>query len=180
MQADSKGPKVSARDAFAGDSRIEVRSADPRWIGLTIAPEMDLKRRVADFFRSQLDDLADDLCDKLAMAFEELLGNAIEHGSTQESRRGIEVGYIRTSRMLMFHVRDAGPGFSLDSVPHAAVNNPPEDPLKHTAYRSAMGLRPGGYGILLVKQIADELIYNEPGNSALMIKYLDPQTPGAP
>jgi anti-sigma regulatory factor (Ser/Thr protein kinase) len=180
MQADSKAPKVSARDAFAGEPRIEIRSADPRWIGLTIAPEMELKRSVADFFRSQLDDLPADLCDKLAIAFEELLGNSIEHGSAQESRRGIEIGYIRTSRMLLFHVRDAGRGFSLDSVPHAAVNNPPEDPLKHTAYRSAMGLRPGGYGILLVKQIADELIYNEHGNAALMIKYLDQLPESAP
>lgn len=173
MPADSNAQKVSAREAFAGDPRIEVRSSDPAWISLTITPELELKQRVADFFRLQLTDMPDDLCDKLAMAFEELLGNSIEHGSRVEPTRGIEIGYIRTPRMLLFHVRDAGPGFSLSSVPHAAVNNPPEDPLKHTAYRSALGLRPGGFGILLVKQIADELIYNEHGNAVLMIKYLD-------
>jgi len=173
MPADSNAQKVSAREAFAGDPRIEVRSSDPAWISLTITPELELKQRVADFFRSQLTDMHEDLCDKLAMAFEELLGNSIEHGSRVEPTRGIEIGYIRTPRMLLFHVRDAGPGFSLSSVPHAAVNNPPEDPLKHTAYRSALGLRPGGFGILLVKQIADELIYNEHGNAVLMIKYLD-------
>lgn len=173
MQSDSKAPKLSAREAFADEPRIEVRSSDPRWIGLTIAPEMELRRRIADFFRSQLDDLPADLCDKLALAFEELLGNSIEHGAGLGPQRGIDIGYIRTSRMLLFHVRDAGRGFSLESVPHAAVNNPPEDPLKHAAYRSAMGLRPGGFGILLVKQIADELIYNEHGNAALLVKYLD-------
>jgi anti-sigma regulatory factor (Ser/Thr protein kinase) len=174
MQSDSKAPKLSAREAFADEPRIEVRSSDPRWIGLTIAPEMELRRRIADFFRSQMNDLPADLCDKLALAFEELLGNSIEHGAAGLGpKREIDVGYIRTSRMLLFHVRDAGRGFSLDSVPHAAVNNPPEDPLKHAAYRSAMGLRPGGYGILLVKQIADELIYNEHGNAAMLIKYLD-------
>lgn len=173
MPAESNTSKVSAREAFAGDARIDVRSSDPAWVSLTIAPELELKQRVADFFRSQLADLPDDLCDKLAMAFEELLGNSIEHGSTIEPARGIEIGYIRTPRMLLFHVRDAGPGFSLSSVPHAAVNNPPEDPLKHAAYRSEMGLRPGGFGILLVKQIADELIYNERGNAVVLIKYLD-------
>ena len=176
MGDDSNSTKVSAREAFAGDPKIEIRSSDPAWIGLTIAPEMELRRRVADFFRAQLTDLPDDLCDKLSMAFEELLGNALEHGSTVEPKRGVEIGYIRTARMLLFHVRDAGPGFSLSSVPHAAVNNPPEDPLKHFVHRSEMGLRPGGFGILLVKQIADELIYNERGNAVLMIKYLDQKT----
>jgi len=107
------------------------------------------------------------------MGFEELLGNALEHGAGYQPKRSVEIGFIRTTRMVLFHIRDAGPGFSLSSVPHAAVNNPPEDPLKHAAYRSEMGLRPGGFGILLVKQIADELIYNEHGNAVLLIKYLD-------
>ena len=53
------------------------------------------------------------------------------------------------------------------------MNNPPEDPLHHTKLRSEMGLRPGGYGIMLVKKIADELIYNEAGNEVLFLKYLD-------
>jgi two-component system, OmpR family, response regulator len=174
MSAESNFPKPGAREAFDGDPKIEVRSSDPRWISLAISPEMELKRRVADFFRSQLSDLPAELCDKLALALEELLGNAIEHGSNREPQRLIEVGYIRTPHMLLFHIRDAGPGFSLASVPHAAVNNPPEDPLAHTTYRSQMGLRPGGFGILLVKQIADELIYNEHGNAVVFIKYLAP------
>ncbi len=173
MSAESNAPKPSAREAFAGDPKIDVRSSGPNWISLAIAPEMEMRQRMADFFRSQLTDLPDDLCDKLSIAFEELLGNALEHGSAVDPKRGVEIGFIRTPRMLLFHIRDAGPGFSLSSVPHAAVNNPPEDPLKHATYRSAMGLRPGGFGILLVKQIADELIYNEHGNAVLLIKYLD-------
>jgi anti-sigma regulatory factor (Ser/Thr protein kinase) len=35
-----------------------------------------------------------------------------------------------------------------------------------------MGMRPGGFGIMLVKQIADELVYNERGNEVLLIKLL--------
>jgi anti-sigma regulatory factor (Ser/Thr protein kinase) len=52
------------------------------------------------------------------------------------------------------------------------VNNPPEDPLRHTKFRLRKGLRPGGFGIMVVRQIADELIYNEHGNEVLLIKYL--------
>jgi anti-sigma regulatory factor (Ser/Thr protein kinase) len=60
----------------------------------------------------------------------------------------------------------------MKQVPHAAVNNPPEDPLRHARFRLRKGLRPGGFGIMLVRQIADELIYNEAGNEAVLIKYL--------
>lgn len=173
MAAETKPPNATPKQVFDGDAEIEVLSSNPNWICLRIAPSMALKQRVADFFRSQLDDLENDLCDKLAMALEELLGNSIEHGCTVEPKCGVELSCIRTSRLVLFHIRDAGPGFSLNSIPHAAFSNPPEDPLKHTEYRSQLGMRPGGFGILLVKQIADELIYNEQGNEVALIKYLD-------
>ena len=38
--------------------------------------------------------------------------------------------------------------------------------------REKTGRRPGGFGMLLVKQIADELVYNERGNEVLLIKHL--------
>ena len=84
----------------------------------------------------------------------------------------VEFTVIRTSRMIEFQVKDAGSGFSLNNIPHAALNNPPEDPLRHTEHRSQKGMRPGGFGIMMVKQIADDLIYNEQGNEVVMIKYL--------
>jgi anti-sigma regulatory factor (Ser/Thr protein kinase) len=164
---------VSARDAFRGTPEIQVKSAAPGWTCLHIAPELPLKERVVGFFRSQmLKDLSAELCEQLTTAMDELLGNALEHGCKAEPQLGVELSYIRTSRSILLQLRDAGPGFSLDSLDHAAVNNPPEDPLRHANFRSEMGLRPGGYGIMLVKKIADELIYNETGNEVLFIKYL--------
>ena len=84
----------------------------------------------------------------------------------------------RTEKMIMFQIRDSGPGFSLDSIEHAAISNPPEEPLRHTHYRDAMGLRPGGSGIMLVRKIADELIYSEAGNEVnageVFMSYLPP------
>ena len=34
-------------------------------------------------------------------------------------------------------------------------------------------MRPGGFGILIAKQLVDELVYNERGNEVVMIKYID-------
>lgn len=164
---------VSARDAFSGTPDIQVKSSMPGWISLHIAPKLPLKDRVVGFFRSQLlNDLSADLCEQLTLAMDELLGNALEHGCNTEPKLGVELSYIRTVRAILLHLSDAGPGFSWDRLYHAAVNNPPEDPLRHANFRSQMGLRPGGFGIMLVKKIADELIYNETGNEVLFIKYL--------
>jgi anti-sigma regulatory factor (Ser/Thr protein kinase) len=43
----------------------------------------------------------------------------------------------------------------------------------HFEAREKQGKRPGGFGMLIVKQVVDEVVYNEPGNEVLLIKYLD-------
>lgn len=162
----------NAKEVFAGDSRVEVVSAQPGWVCLRIEPVMELRARVVAFFRSQFSDLPSELCEKLTLALDELLGNAIEHGCNLSPKCAVGFTCIRTKRVILFEITDAGPGFSLNDIPHAALNNPPEDPLQHTKFRLEKGMRPGGFGIMMVKQIADELVYNEQGNGVVMVKYL--------
>lgn len=164
---------ISARQAFKGNRDVRVISASPAWISLRMAANLELRDKVTRFFRDLLmESLPGELAEQLTIALDELLTNAIEHGGTTHKRYGINVTYIKTVRSIVFHLSDSGRGFSLDAVNHAAVNNPPGHPLRHAEYRNRLGLRPGGFGILLVKQIADELIYNEFGNEAIFIKYL--------
>ena len=60
-----------------------------------------------------------------------------------------------------------------DYLTHAAVNNPPADPMEHASVREEKGLRPGGFGLLMTRQIVDELLYNEAHNEVVFVKYLD-------
>jgi anti-sigma regulatory factor (Ser/Thr protein kinase) len=39
--------------------------------------------------------------------------------------------------------------------------------------RDKLGLRPGGFGILLAQQMVDQVIYGQDGNEVLLIKYLE-------
>ena len=39
-------------------------------------------------------------------------------------------------------------------------------------HRAETGLRPGGFGMLIVRQVVDEVAYNERGNEVLLIKHL--------
>ena len=54
------------------------------------------------------------------------------------------------------------------------ANCSPEDLFSHARVREELGMRPGGFGILLAKRLVDELIYNEKGNEVVLVKYLSP------
>ena len=60
---------------------------------------------------------------------------------------------MRTERTIVFYVRDPGTGFRRDAIAHAAVTNGPSDPAAHIGHRDELGMRPGGYGILLAQGV---------------------------
>ncbi|MBV8864393.1 MAG: ATP-binding protein [Acidobacteriaceae bacterium] len=171
---------VSAGDGFSEIPHVQVKSNRPGWISLVVRPALESKEQIRQSFRPHLDELPEGLAETLLLALDELVGNAIEHGCRLEPDRSVDVSLIRTSRMILLFVRDDGAGFSIRNLAHAAVNNPPDNPLRHTELRSQMGLRPGGFGIMLAQQVADELIYNQNGNAVMLIKYLDGQPTRSP
>jgi hypothetical protein len=60
----------------------------------------------------------------------------------------------------------------MEGLDHAAISHP-DNPIEHMEVRESKGLRPGGFGILMVKAKVDELIYNEAQNEVVFVKYLD-------
>lgn len=163
---------VSASDSFRENVHVQVKSNRPGWITLAVSPALESKDEVTQCFRPHLEHLPEGLADALLLALDELVANAMEHGCGLEPTRCVNVSLIRTERMILLYVHDDGNGFSIGSLGHAAVNNPPDNPIRHTELRSEMGLRPGGFGIMLAKKVADELEYNQHGNSVVLIKYL--------
>lgn len=157
---------------------IEVISASPSWLQLRLRCTLDTAARALRFVREMETGLSENEHEKVTLAFREVLCNAVEHGGRNDPNAWITLSYVRTSRALLFRVRDPGPGFSFDELPHAATSNSPDAPAEHALNRAELGLRPGGFGILLTRALVDELLYNEKGNEALLVKYLD--TPDKP
>ena len=56
-------------------------------------------------------------------------------------------------------------------MPQSAIR--PDDPIAHMHVREAKGIRPGGFGLLMVRASVDELLYNEQRNEVVFVKYLD-------
>jgi len=73
--------------------------------------------------------------------------------------------------MLFYRIADPGPGFKFEGLTHSAAANP-DGVLASAAVREEKGIRPGGLGVLMVRAIADDLIYNEPQNEVVLVKYL--------
>jgi anti-sigma regulatory factor (Ser/Thr protein kinase) len=122
---------------------------------------------------SQLEtDLPEDVRESVGYAFRELLLNAVEWGGRLDPKRKVKISYIRAKRMLLYRITDPGSGFKMDELEHAAISHP-ENPIEHMNIREEKGLRPGGFGLLMVRAKVDELIYNEKQNEVVFIKYLD-------
>ena len=67
-----------------------------------------------------------------------------------------------------------------ENIYHAPVGQSPDDPVAHMHVREAKGIRPGGFGLLMVRASVDELIYNEKRNEVVFVKYLDGAADGQP
>src|SRR5208337_132052 len=151
---------------------IEVLSANKHWVELLVPCERSVVSRVQSFLSRLETDLPPEVMERVGYAFRELLNNAIEWGGHLDPNLKVRISYIRTNKMLMYRMDDPGPGFKLEEIKHAAINNPEDDPLAHEQAREEKGLRPGGLGLLLTKQMVDELVYNEARNEVVLIKYL--------
>lgn len=105
---------------------------------------------------------------QLTTAVRELGTNAIEWGHQKQAHRVVTVDYRIDPQKITIGIKDTGPGFNPTNLPHAANT---EDPIAHMMVRETLGLREGGFGILMSRGLVDELSYNERGNEVQLVKY---------
>lgn len=155
-------------DADKCDSRMVASSPVSGWIELTSPSELEQLRRLQRFsdalFASAL---PEKVCEDLKMAVEEVGRNAMEWGNNFDPDKRVHLSYCFFHDRIVIKCEDEGDGFALGNVP-----DPTADPVKTLQQRQEMGKRPGGYGVYLMQKLVDQVVYNEKGNSVLMIKYL--------
>ena len=155
----------------ASEPEIKVLSAKREWLELSIPCTRDAAERIEHFVRQLDSDLSLDLMESIALAFRELLMNAVEWGGGLDPQRSVRISCLRTPRMLFYRIADPGPGFKFEGLTHSAAANP-DGVFGSSSVRQEKGIRPGGLGVLMVRAIADDLIYNEPQNEVVLVKYL--------
>lgn len=115
--------EMIARAAAANnwEDGIEVLSARPGWISLSLRSRQLTADRLLQFFRELKMDLAEQEREDIATAFREMLLNAIEHGGRFDPNQMVRVSYYRLTKAVVYLIQDPGEGFSFKALPHAAI-----------------------------------------------------------
>ncbi|MEO6810903.1 MAG: ATP-binding protein [Isosphaeraceae bacterium] len=125
-------------------------------------------QEVNDFLANlcQTTPLAPEQINRLRQAVMELGMNAIEWGNRHRAEDLVRIVYRIHADRLEIVIRDEGIGFDPTDLPHAAS---PDDPIAHLDVREKLGIREGGFGVLISRGMVDELRYNDVGNEVTMV-----------
>jgi DNA-binding response OmpR family regulator len=155
--------------------RIDMEEGDLQGeIHVELNSEITLLTDLNDFLMTlcKSTPLTSDQVMQLRQAVMEMAQNAIEWGNLHQSDRLVNITYRIYDDRIEIVVRDQGTGFDLNNLPHAAI---PDDPFSHLDVRDKLGLRAGGFGLMICKGMVDELRYNDAGNEVTLIKRFTPQ-----
>ncbi len=132
----------------AGDVEISVR----------VPSELDAVEEAVDAVARHC--LASGLGPKVArfnlrVALTEALANAIIYGNGLDPSKSVDVRVTAESACFRVHVCDEGRGFDPDAVPDPTLPDRIE--------------RSDGRGLFLIRQLVDDVFFNDRGNSICMI-----------
>ena len=104
---------------------------------------------------------------QLRQSIMEMGQNAIEWGNRHRTEALVRITYRTYDDRIEVVIRDQGSGFDTRDVPHAAQA---DDPIAHMDVREKLGLREGGFGMMISRGMLDELRYNSRGNEVTLVK----------
>lgn len=93
----------------------------------------------------------EDAYGNVLVAVTEAVNNAIQHGNVLNNELFVDVAVGDKSDEFCFNIKDEGVGFNFDELPDPTA---PENLLKES-----------GRGIFLMRNLADEVVYDGVGNS---------------
>jgi serine/threonine-protein kinase RsbW len=96
----------------------------------------------------------------------EALANAMLYGNCRDPRKRVRLEAVLSRHEVVVQVTDEGGGFDPNHISDPTL---PEN-----------RLRPGGRGLFLIRQLMDEVEFNEKGNSIRMVLRQDAQSSADP
>jgi CheY-like chemotaxis protein/anti-sigma regulatory factor (Ser/Thr protein kinase) len=151
---------------------IEVFWASREWVEVSVPCTREAAERLQHFLNALEHNLEATTRAAVQLALRELLLNAVEWGGRLDATQRVRVARFRGHSTLVYRITDPGLGFRIDDLPHAAIGHQKDDAIAHERVREAQGMRAGGFGLVIVRGVADELVYNERGNQVTFVKYL--------
>lgn len=112
---------------------------------------LSIAERLLDDIREEYS-IGEDNYGSIWVALTEAVNNAISHGNKGDESKNVVLSFSTEGKDLIFVVEDEGPGFDYNNVP---------DPTSPENIES-----PNGRGVFLMRQLADEVTFNETGSTS--------------
>jgi DNA-binding response OmpR family regulator len=146
------------------DGRVHTR------VELCMESDGHLREQLNDFLSRLflLTPLSEEEVHRIRYAVMEMTDNAIEWGNRRRKELTVNLAYEVTDRFVKFVITDQGQGFNPQRLPHAAAG---DDPVSHMLIREKLGLRDGGFGIMITRGMVDDIQYNQTGNQVTLVKW---------
>lgn len=103
--------------------------------------------------------LNDDIYGNIMISVTESVNNAIHHGNGQDKSKNVSITLLLDDNQIKFAVVDEGAGFDFNDLPDPTA---PENIDKI-----------GGRGIFLMKNLADEVHFNNEGREVELVFYIN-------
>jgi CheY-like chemotaxis protein/anti-sigma regulatory factor (Ser/Thr protein kinase) len=159
---------------------IEVLCADRSWVELLVPCAREGAERIQRFINQLESDLDVDARESVGLALRELLLNAVESGGQPDSTQRVRVLRRRARGVLVYRITASGPGLRFGDLRHAKVAHADKAAIARMHGRDREGKHARGFGLMRVKAIADELVYNACGNEVTFVKYLAERSGNSP
>lgn len=103
--------------------------------------------------------LNDDIYGNIMISVTESVNNAIIHGNGNDKSKNVKISLLLDDGMIKFQIEDEGPGFDYNGLPDPTA---PENLSK-----------PGGRGIFLMRNLADEVSFHNDGRTVELSFYMN-------
>ncbi len=103
--------------------------------------------------------LNDDIYGNIMIAVTEAVNNAIHHGNESDPNKNVFLTLFLDQNIIRFTIKDEGPGFDFTTLPDPTA---PENIDK-----------PGGRGIFLMKNLSDEVHFDDNGKIVKLTFYMN-------
>lgn len=130
------------------DPAFEVPS-DPKYISEASARVLDSLKHL---------DIDEGTLFDVRLSLEEAIINAMKYGNNFNKDLPVSITYSLIENKLEITVRDRGKGFNYANIPDPTLNN--------------NILKQGGRGLYLIRNLMDEVEFNNSGNEIKMVKFL--------
>lgn len=130
-------------------------------INIQIPSLLENIRIVESFIDNAKDkyDLDDDIYGNIMIAVIESVNNAIMHGNKADKDKNVDLSLFFDEEQVRFIIKDEGNGFNINDLPDPTSPDNVE--------------KTGGRGIFLMKHLADEVSFENNGQSVQLTFYLN-------